>query len=321
MKADGAGSPDGSEVELWLRAAGTAYVWPRVWTLEANAIDQERATGRFRRWLALGRESGQPRCGIGTAVSARGKAIIAAVAVSALADLTAALPIRVRSGQWLTLDADLLVPAADARLLVMGPGVAPHTVPTAHSEGHARAGFRADRPGEWTVQLVASTPDGTRPVLEAKIYADCPLPTSAPSEAAYWQSRVARTATAAGQMRDWINAARQASGLSALRLDPRLNAVAERHARLMRERGWLGHEAGDGDPGTRVRTVVPESRLEGENVARAATLLGAQRAIWASPSHRANILQGRFDSLGVGVTADAQGFLWVCEVFSDATGP
>ncbi|MBN1610961.1 MAG: CAP domain-containing protein [Polyangiaceae bacterium] len=321
MKADGAGLPDALELRLWLRAAGSAYVWPRLWSLEAQSIDSELAAGRLRRWLGLEREHGQSRCGIGTAVTAAGTTIVVAVAVSALADLSAKLPVRVRSGQWLTVDADLLVPASDARLMVMGPGVAAHAVPTEISDGHARAGFRADRPGEWTAQLVVAVQDGARPALEAEIYADCPPPTSTRCEDDSWPSHGTRHPTAADQVRAWINAARQAWGLELLLLDPRLNAIAERHAWAMLKSGRLGHEAGDGDPGTRVRAAVPESRFEGENVARAATLVGAQRAMWASPSHRANILQGRFDLLGVGVAADDQGLLWVCEVFSDASGP
>ena len=321
MKADGAGSPDGAELELWLRAAGTAYVWPRIWSLEAHSVDPERARERLRRWLGLESEQGQLRCGIGTASTAAGTTIVVAVAVSALADLSAAVPIRVRSGQWLTIDAELLIPASDARLIVMGPSVAPHAVPTAFSDGHVRARFRADRPGQWAAQLVVATPEGTRPALEAKIYADCPPPTSIEPDGASWPSRAARHQTAAHQMRTWINTVRRAWGLRPLELDPRLNAVAERHAQSMLESGRLGHEAGDGDPGTRVREAVPESRFEGENVARADTLAGAQRAIWASPSHRANILQGRFDLLGVGVAADGRGSLWVCEVFSDTAGP
>jgi uncharacterized protein YkwD len=319
-KADGGGLPDASELELWLRAAGTAYVWPRTWSLEAHSIDPERAADRLQRWLGLEDEPGQSRCGIGTASSAAGATIAVAVAVNALADLSAAVPLRVRSGQWLTVEADLLVPVSDARWIVMGPGVAPYAVPTAFSDEHTRARFRADRPGPWAIQLVVATQAGTRPALEATIYADCPLPTSPPSQGGSRPRRGARRQTASHQIRAWINAARRAWGLGALEMDPRLNRVAERHAQSMLESGTLGHEAGDGDPGTRVRAAVPESRLEGENVARAATLAGAQRAIWASPSHRANILQGRFDLLGVGVATDDRGFLWVCEVFSDS-GP
>jgi uncharacterized protein YkwD len=321
MKAGGAGAPDASDLELWLRAAGTAYVWPRLWSLEAHGIDPEAVADRLRRWLGIDRDPGQSRCGIGTAVTSAGRTIVVALAVRMFAELTATVPIRVRSGRWLTFDADLLIPASDARLVVMGPGIAPHAVPTALSEGHARAGFRADRPGQWTAQLVIATEEGTRPALEAKIYADCPPPTSAKLDGGSWPSLGDRHLSATHQMRDWINAARRAWGLGVLELDPRLNAVAERHAQSMRDSGRLGHEAGDGDPGTRVRTAVPESRFEGENVARAATLVGAQRATWASPSHRANILQGRFDLLGIGVAADDRGSLWVCEVFADVGGP
>jgi uncharacterized protein YkwD len=41
----------------------------------------------------------------------------------------------------------------------------------------------------------------------------------------------------------------------------------------------------------------------------------AQRALWASPSHRENLLFPSFDLVGIGVAPDPDGTLWVCQVF------
>jgi uncharacterized protein YkwD len=54
----------------------------------------------------------------------------------------------------------------------------------------------------------------------------------------------------------------------------------------------------------------------GENVAHAASVLLAHRALYESPSHRANLLQGAFDRLGVAVLRDADGSVWVDEIFT-----
>ena len=42
----------------------------------------------------------------------------------------------------------------------------------------------------------------------------------------------------------------------------------------------------------------------------------AHRALWASPSHRDNMLQPRFDRVGVGVCTDPDGSVWVTEAFA-----
>ena len=46
------------------------------------------------------------------------------------------------------------------------------------------------------------------------------------------------------------------------------------------------------------------------------TLAMAHRMVWSSPSHRANVLSGRFSALGVGVARGKDGSLWVAELFS-----
>jgi uncharacterized protein YkwD len=53
----------------------------------------------------------------------------------------------------------------------------------------------------------------------------------------------------------------------------------------------------------------------GENVAHALTLERAHRVLWASPSHRGNLLDRRFRDLGVGVARDSDGSVWVCQLF------
>jgi uncharacterized protein YkwD len=59
----------------------------------------------------------------------------------------------------------------------------------------------------------------------------------------------------------------------------------------------------------------------GENVAHAIDVTRAHRALWASPSHRENLLQPRFDRVGIGIALDADGSIWVCEVFADFPDP
>jgi uncharacterized protein YkwD len=51
-------------------------------------------------------------------------------------------------------------------------------------------------------------------------------------------------------------------------------------------------------------------------VAHAADARHAHRTLWASPSHRSNLLESRFDAVGVGSATGSDQTVWVCEVFA-----
>jgi uncharacterized protein YkwD len=78
----------------------------------------------------------------------------------------------------------------------------------------------------------------------------------------------------------------------------------------------VGHDVGDGDPTTRLRDASLVVREAGENVAHAASVALAHRALYASPSHRANLLRADFDRVGVAVVDDPDGSVWVAELFA-----
>ncbi len=58
------------------------------------------------------------------------------------------------------------------------------------------------------------------------------------------------------------------------------------------------------------------AHVAGENVATASTLENAHRALWASPSHRGNLLHEAFTRVGVAVVRAADGAVWVTEMFA-----
>jgi uncharacterized protein YkwD len=112
-----------------------------------------------------------------------------------------------------------------------------------------------------------------------------------------------------------IAGARAADELPAPRRDPRLDAIAQGHADAMMRARRIAHDLGEGDLTRRLDDAGLVARSVGENVAHARTLVAAHRALYASPSHRMNIL-GPYTHLGVGVANDADG-VWVCEVFAE----
>ena len=113
-----------------------------------------------------------------------------------------------------------------------------------------------------------------------------------------------------------VAAAREEVAVRALAPDPTLARLAAEHSARMMRAARLGHQVGDGDPRERVDRSGLRAREVGENVAHAADAASAHRALWLSPSHRENLLDPRFDHVGIGVRRDADGSLWVTEIFA-----
>ena len=308
---------DVSEISFALRAEGSPYVWPRTWTFEGGDLQSEAAVARMRSWLDSFGDGGERRCGLALAETNE-RSVLAAVAVDALADLEP-LPVRIRAGTWVDFKAHMLVAVNDARLIVAGPSGAPHAVPTELDGQSVRARFRADRPGPFFVQLLADVAGGPRPVLEAALFADHKPPTSflgepAPGEPAHPPPTSGDLGTALLSM---VNRARESEGSPALLRAAALDAIAQKHAEVMLKAKRVAHDAGDGLPTARVEAAGLSVLAAGENVAHALDLARAHRALWASPAHRENLLQPRFDRVGIGIAFDPDGSIWVCELFAD----
>jgi uncharacterized protein YkwD len=312
-KLRGLPMPELDAIEAAQRAAGEPHPWPRVWAASARSLEPDATLTKLGSWLG-GHAERLRRCGVAAGVSSEGAHVLVVIAVDALADL-APLPTHARTGQWLTVEARLRAPATGGRVVVMHADEAPRTVPSWFDGATLHARFAADRPGEMAVQVVADLATGPRPVLEATVFADVEAPSRD-------EERAAPGEDAAAGVRDddrlavMVATARAAAGLPALVRDGRLDAVARAHATRMAAAHELAHDAGDGDPLERLRNAQLDPRDAGENVAHAATVPLAHRALWASPSHRANLLGREFDHLGVAVVRDEHGDAWAVETFA-----
>jgi uncharacterized protein YkwD len=205
--------------------------------------------------------------------------------------------------------------ARGGSVVVLGPSGVPRQVPTSFDGETLRARFAPDEPGPFLVQMLADVAGGVRPVIEATVFADVP-PSAARAPVPSEGVGAVSSAGDDGALFAMTAAARAWSGLRALMRDPRLDEVAREHAWRMARSSVLAHDVGDGDPAERVRAADVDARDVGENVARASTAAGAHRALWESPSHRANLVRREFDRVGVGAVRDAQGMLWVVEEFA-----
>ena len=312
-KLRGLPMPELDAIEAAQRAAGEPHPWPRVWAASARSLDADATVTRLGAWLG-GHAERFRRCGVAAGVSAEGVRTLVVVVVDALADL-APLPIRARTGQWLTVEARLRARASGGRVVVMHANEAPRTVPSWFDGTTLRARFAADRPGEMAVQVVANLATGPRPVLEATVFADVDPPSSDEERAAPGED-AAPGARDDDRLAAMVAAVRATAGLPPLGRDARLDAVAHDHAMRMAAAHELAHDAGDGDPLERLRNAGLDPRDAGENVAHAAGVPLAHRALWASPSHRANLLGREYDRFGVAVVRDEHGDAWAVETFA-----
>jgi len=111
-----------------------------------------------------------------------------------------------------------------------------------------------------------------------------------------------------------LNAQRRAHGLHKLRVNGRLRHAAAGYARLMVKRNFFAHEGPGGSTplsrikGTRYLKGVRAWSI-GENLAWGtgsyATPRATVRAWMHSPGHRANILNGGFREIGIGIATGA----------------
>lgn len=126
---------------------------------------------------------------------------------------------------------------------------------------------------------------------------------------------------------DLTNEERVSRGLQPLVIDPMLIDVARAHSQEMAEKRYFSHHSptiGMETPMDRYLTALkhrPSWALVGENLFYC-SIVDVDRghaALMNSPTHRDNILEGRFDHMGVGIYVDQYGEFYVTEMFLSKT--
>lgn len=124
------------------------------------------------------------------------------------------------------------------------------------------------------------------------------------------------------------NKERAERGLQQLTFDPLLVEAARAHSREMAEKHYFSHES----PTRALKTPMdrylaaekrrPSWALVGENLfyCSLVDVMRGHTALMNSEGHRANILESRFDRIGVGIYVDAKGEFYVTQMFLAKTG-
>jgi uncharacterized protein YkwD len=310
------GAPmDLEEVGFEMRRQGVPYVMPRMWAAEARAEDVPQLPSHVATWAKAPPLLGVRRCGVG-AVDQAGSLFITVVAVDVLAELEP-LATQVDLGTRVDLGARLGRSPTAASVILLPPTGAPFSVASELERGHLTARFTPTAPGPWLVQVMATHVGGPRPVAQAILTVGEEPPvgfaqTEVPGEEDFDPKLAPGDA-----LFSLLNAARKEHGLPLLARNRQLDRVAQEHCRAMKSRGQVSHDTGAGDPARRVEEAGLRPQATGENVALAKTVPRLHRVLWASPSHRENVLLRRWDQAGVAVVEKDDGSLLATEVFID----
>lgn len=307
--------PDLETLDWEKRASGEPHPWPRTWTITGRSLEPERTTALLETWLRASRHAELRRCGVADGVAPNGNRVLVVVAVDALADLA---PIRrtARVGEWLSVEVRLRAPVRDPRTLVLGPSGVPRALLTSTDGASVRARFAPDQSGMFTVQVLGDVGEGSRPLIEATVFADVEPPTHPDDERAPGEGVEGGSSNEGEGLASMVDAARTASGRAVLQRSQVLDDVARKHALRMSATQELAHDVGDGNPTERLATAGVGGVEVGENVGRARSVAMAHRQIWNSPSHRLNLLSDRFLRAGYAVVRDEHGEAWVVEEFA-----
>jgi len=110
---------------------------------------------------------------------------------------------------------------------------------------------------------------------------------------------ITSTLARAQDMAEMISRYRREHGLSTVRIDPQLTAIAERQAKAMAASGIMDHDVA-GSFASRISGV--RTGMAAENIAAGTKSWAETFRMWqASPGHNENLLQSRADSIGVAV--------------------
>jgi uncharacterized protein YkwD len=118
------------------------------------------------------------------------------------------------------------------------------------------------------------------------------------------------------QLVELINQERVREGLPPLAVDERLMQAARKHTELLAKHQGLSHQFAEEQPlQARFTDENLRSDRQGENVATEADVAGAHEVLMNSPRHRANILNPKYNAVGVAVMQSGEQ-LYVTEDFA-----
>jgi len=120
-----------------------------------------------------------------------------------------------------------------------------------------------------------------------------------------------------------INLERAKAGLTTLDVDESLVQAARKHSRDMYDKYYFSHESADRNLRTPMKRYLnvlkhrPRYALVGENIAYCSevNVSRSHKALMDSEGHRDNILDSRYDAVGIGVYKGSDGTFYATQMF------
>ena len=132
-------------------------------------------------------------------------------------------------------------------------------------------------------------------------------------EAHYTTASVSVQEQSAGNL---VNSDRSAYSLAPLALDSALCRIARLKSEDMRDNHYFAHTSPTyGDMRSMLTKMGYSYAAAGENIAHHATIEKAQAALISSSGHRRNILSTGYTKFGVGIALDANGYVYLTQIF------
>ncbi|MFC8454874.1 CAP domain-containing protein [Kitasatospora sp. NPDC057223] len=198
-------------------------------------------------------------------------------------------------------------------------GASPSTAATPHTDPSPAADRGVARPPlaspTATATATTATASPTASASPSKTAAPTAAPTtaspSATAKASASASPGAKAATPAAAVLALVNEQRALAGCSPVTADARLDSLATAFSDDMAARGFFDHTDPDGHTPWDRAKAAGITNLGGENIARGQATPEAVMTAWMnSPGHRANILNCKFTTLGIGVHQGPGGPWW-----------
>jgi len=175
-----------------------------------------------------------------------------------------------------------------------------------------------------TVSSFTPSADVTPDMAVAPSAMTMPAAVTFPADAGYAAVRSAGITMSAEELKfvDLVNQERAGRGLNELTIDPMLVKVGRAHSREMGEQKYFSHTSptsGLKSPLDRYLAMAPRPSwaLIGENLFYC-SIVDVDRghtALMNSEGHRANILEPRYERIGVGEYITADGHYYVTQMF------
>src|SRR5690606_40545900 len=168
---------------------------------------------------------GEYSCGVAAAELKDGTFAVVVIQADVLVDVQP-IPTQVEPRSWLSLEAQLLVSATEATVLLLPPVGPPRQLRTKIEGATIKARFPIETAGTWLVQLMASVQGGPRPVAQLNVTAGIEPPDAPDAQPVPGEEAADAKLDYDDALFAAVNAARDFQGLPQLKRNRRLDALA-----------------------------------------------------------------------------------------------